>query len=63
MSHEPRAKRRKVAADDPQAVFRCEYPGCGSAYRRKEHLNRHAQQHTKEPRYSCNYCARKFFRR
>ncbi|KAL1642396.1 hypothetical protein SLS58_005470 [Diplodia intermedia] len=62
---EPRAaKRRRVAAaDDPHAVFRCEHPGCASAYRRKEHLNRHAQQHTKEPRYACNYCSRKFFRR
>ncbi|OJD37921.1 c6 and c2h2 transcription factor [Diplodia corticola] len=63
MGHEPRAKRRKVAADDPHAVFRCQHPGCASAYRRKEHLNRHAQQHTKEPRYACNYCSRKFFRR
>ncbi|EKG19214.1 Thioesterase superfamily [Macrophomina phaseolina MS6] len=61
MSQEPR-KRRKVA-HDPQAVFQCTYPGCGSSYRRKEHLNRHAQQHTKEPKFVCTYCARKFFRR
>lgn len=61
MSQEPR-KRRKVA-NDPQAIFQCTYPGCGSSYRRKEHLNRHAQQHTKEPKYACNYCSRKFFRR
>ncbi|KAL4928878.1 Zn(II)2Cys6 transcription factor [Aspergillus undulatus] len=38
------------------APFRCQHPGCSAAYRRKEHLNRHATRHAQTERFPCPHC-------
>ncbi|KAI9032774.1 hypothetical protein CLU79DRAFT_666591, partial [Phycomyces nitens] len=45
--------------------FQCKYSGCGKAFKRSEHLKRHARSiHTLEKPFECPYtaCSKKFSR-
>ncbi|KAL4800403.1 hypothetical protein BDV19DRAFT_352931 [Aspergillus venezuelensis] len=44
------------------AKYTCDIPGCGAAYSRKEHLNRHKAQHLSQQSYQCPSCERSFKR-
>ncbi|KAG5654816.1 hypothetical protein KAF25_007628 [Fusarium avenaceum] len=61
--------RKRVPKPDPVPVEpvrgSCDYPGCGKAFRRKEHLKRHKQvSHGEGPnRFSCEFCGKDQFNR
>ena len=36
--------------------FKCEFPGCGREYGKKQHLKEHFRKHTGDMRYACDVC-------
>ncbi|PYI33285.1 C2H2 type zinc finger domain protein [Aspergillus indologenus CBS 114.80] len=42
--------------------FSCSHPGCGRAYRRKEHLTRHLASHLQPSAAACPFCDKSFSR-
>ncbi|KAI8634026.1 fungal-specific transcription factor domain-containing protein [Xylariaceae sp. FL1651] len=49
-----------MPAAPPQ--FKCDLPGCGKSYSRKEHLNRHLKSHGPRPQHQCPLCGRRYAR-
>lgn len=45
------------------ALFACDFPGCHSRYRRKEHLKRHQVNHETYADIACPYCDQKLTRK
>ena len=41
--------------------FKCEFPGCGREYGKKQHLKEHFRKHTGDMRYACDVCGERFF--
>ena len=41
--------------------FKCEFPGCGREYGKKQHLMEHFRKHTRDMRYACDVCGERFF--
>ena len=42
--------------------FRCTWPNCPKAYKRREALMKHLPVHTGEKKWACDQCPRKFIR-
>jgi len=43
-----------------EGKFKCDYPGCTKAYRKKYTLNRHKKIHLSPSGYVCRWCSRPF---
>ena len=37
--------------------FKCEFPGCGREYGKKQHLKEHFRKHAWDMRYACDVCS------
>eukprot|EP00826_Nyctotherus_ovalis_P061582 TRINITY_DN8779_c0_g3_i1.p1 TRINITY_DN8779_c0_g3~~TRINITY_DN8779_c0_g3_i1.p1 ORF type:complete len:167 (+),score=14.61 TRINITY_DN8779_c0_g3_i1:268-768(+) len=46
--------------NSPRPIFRCQFNGCGHAYKSKFSLKRHKQKHQRIRQHCCKYC-HKFF--
>ncbi|OBT76846.1 hypothetical protein VF21_04732 [Pseudogymnoascus sp. 05NY08] len=55
-----RSNTRAIDANDLERPFRC--PECHYAFRRVEHLTRHARSHKTERNLECSYCRKSFYR-
>ncbi|PQE23456.1 Transcription factor protein [Rutstroemia sp. NJR-2017a BBW] len=42
--------------------IKCEFPGCGKLFTRKEHLTRHLKSHDPELQHECPVCGRRYAR-
>ncbi|KAH8671540.1 hypothetical protein BX600DRAFT_496220, partial [Xylariales sp. PMI_506] len=50
-------------AESQSPSFRCDHPGCTRAFRRREHLNRHARSHEPTRPHKCYLCNKSFARK
>ncbi|CAG8388286.1 unnamed protein product [Penicillium salamii] len=46
-----------------ESLFACDFPGCSSRYRRKEHLKRHQANHERQGNVPCPHCDQKLTRK
>ena len=62
-SAEYRLMPPKQALRSGESPFTCDFPGCSSRYRRKEHLKRHQANHRGIGNVSCPHCDQKLTRK
>ena len=50
----------KHSEEERERNWPCEYPGCGQAFYKKGHLDRHVIIHAEEKPYKCDHCDKTF---
>jgi len=59
--HKKVVRRELEELDSSDLKFKCDFPGCGREYGKRQHLKEHYRKHTGDMRYSCDVCGEKFF--
>lgn len=58
-----KAMSTTIAPYSRDKFFECDFPGCDSRYRRKEHLKRHQVNHETYAAVACPHCDQKLTRK